>query len=34
VTSNGLLFLRAIAKVFDVYLPVAGQQKGRFSRIV
>lgn len=34
VTSNGLLFLRAIAKVFDAYLKPSGQQSGRFSRIV
>ena len=34
VTSNGLLFLRAIAKVFDRYLAPGGQQSGRFSRIV
>ncbi|RFF30215.1 oxygen-independent coproporphyrinogen III oxidase [Wenzhouxiangella sediminis] len=34
VTANGLLFLRAIAKVFDAYLAPAGQSRGRFSRIV
>jgi oxygen-independent coproporphyrinogen III oxidase len=34
VTSNGLLFLRAIAKVFDAHLKPSGQQSGRFSRIV
>ncbi|WP_376693620.1 oxygen-independent coproporphyrinogen III oxidase [Wenzhouxiangella sp. EGI_FJ10409] len=34
VTPNGLLFLRAIAKVFDAYLAPAGQARGRFSRIV
>ncbi|RFF27240.1 oxygen-independent coproporphyrinogen III oxidase [Wenzhouxiangella sp. 15181] len=34
VTANGLLFLRAIAKVFDAYLAPASQSRGRFSRIV
>ncbi len=34
VTSNGLLFLRAIAKVFDAYLQPQTQGSGRFSRIV
>jgi len=36
VTADGLLFLRAIAKIFDTYLPAAsqGQSRGRFSRIV
>lgn len=34
VTSNGLLFLRAIARVFDTYLAPTSQQSGRFSRIV
>jgi oxygen-independent coproporphyrinogen III oxidase len=34
VTADGLLFLRAIAKVFDAYLPASKQTSGRFSRIV
>lgn len=34
VTSNGLLFLRAIARVFDAYLSPTTRQNGRFSRIV
>ena len=34
VTADGLLFLRAIAKVFDAYLPANKQASGRFSRIV
>ncbi len=34
VTAPGLLFLRAIARHFDAYLAPAGNQKGRFSRIV
>lgn len=34
VTSNGLLFLRAIAKVFDAYLQPQTLGSGRFSRIV
>jgi len=34
VTPDGLLFLRAIARVFDAYLAPASQSKGRFSRIV
>jgi oxygen-independent coproporphyrinogen-3 oxidase len=34
VTANGLLFLRAIARIFDAYLAPAGQHRGRFSRIV
>jgi oxygen-independent coproporphyrinogen-3 oxidase len=34
VTADGLLFLRAIAKVFDAYIAPAGQSRGRFSRIV
>ncbi len=34
VTSNGLLFLRAIAKAFDAYLQPQTQGSGRFSRIV
>jgi oxygen-independent coproporphyrinogen III oxidase len=34
VTGRGLLFLRAIAKVFDAYLPANHTPKGRFSRIV
>ncbi|NBB92264.1 MAG: oxygen-independent coproporphyrinogen III oxidase [Gammaproteobacteria bacterium] len=34
VTPDGLLFLRAIARVFDAYLSPAGQSRGRFSRIV
>lgn len=34
VTAAGLMFLRAIAKVFDAYLQPAHQQQGRFSRIV
>ncbi len=34
VTADGLLFLRAIAKVFDAHLAPAGQSRGRFSRIV
>jgi oxygen-independent coproporphyrinogen III oxidase len=34
VTADGLLFLRAIAKVFDAYLPASKQTRGRFSRIV
>ncbi|NDY95774.1 oxygen-independent coproporphyrinogen III oxidase [Wenzhouxiangella limi] len=34
VTAAGLMFLRAIAKVFDAYLTPNRQQQGRFSRIV
>jgi oxygen-independent coproporphyrinogen III oxidase len=34
VTSSGLLFLRAIARIFDAYLSPVGQNSGRFSRIV
>ena len=34
VTSDGLLFLRAIARVFDAYLQPRAQNHGRFSRIV
>jgi len=34
VTSSGLLFLRAIARIFDRYLAPSGQSSGRFSRIV
>ncbi len=34
VTSSGLLFLRAIAKIFDSYLAPSVQSSGRFSRIV
>jgi oxygen-independent coproporphyrinogen-3 oxidase len=34
VTASGLLFLRAIARVFDAYLAPARSEKGRFSRIV
>ncbi|TVQ28686.1 MAG: oxygen-independent coproporphyrinogen III oxidase [Wenzhouxiangella sp.] len=34
VTSNGLLFLRAIAKIFDAYLQPQALGNGRFSRIV
>jgi oxygen-independent coproporphyrinogen-3 oxidase len=34
VTARGLLFLRAIARVFDAYLQPDGQSTGRFSRIV
>lgn len=35
VTPAGMMFLRAIAKVFDAYLrPNKEQQRGRFSRIV
>lgn len=34
VTGRGLLFLRAIARVFDAYLPANHTAKGRFSRIV
>ncbi|MCC5865723.1 MAG: oxygen-independent coproporphyrinogen III oxidase [Wenzhouxiangella sp.] len=34
VTSSGLLFLRAIAKVFDAYLQPQTLGSGRFSRIV
>lgn len=34
VTAAGMMFLRAIAKVFDAYLVPNRQQQGRFSRIV
>lgn len=34
VTPAGLMFLRAIAKVFDAYIRPASPQKGQFSRIV
>lgn len=34
VTPTGLLFLRAIARVFDAWLAPAGNQHKRFSRIV
>ncbi len=34
VTAAGLMFLRAIAKVFDGYIKPSAQQQGRFSRIV
>lgn len=34
VTAAGMMFLRAIAKVFDAYLVPHRQQQGRFSRIV
>lgn len=34
VTPAGLMFLRAIAKVFDNYLKPAAHEQGRFSRIV
>ncbi|MFU8833177.1 MAG: hypothetical protein ACNA7J_13630, partial [Wenzhouxiangella sp.] len=34
VTSSGLIFLRAIAKIFDSYLTPSTQSSGRFSRIV
>ena len=34
VTPAGLMFLRAIAKVFDGYIKPSTQQQGRFSRII
>ena len=34
VTAAGLMFLRAIAKVFDAYLRPSTTQLGRFSRII
>ena len=34
VTAAGLMFLRAIAKVFDAYLAPHREQQGRFSRII
>jgi oxygen-independent coproporphyrinogen III oxidase len=34
VTRDGLLFLRAIARLFDAHLAPSGQTQGRFSRIV
>lgn len=34
VNSDGILFLRAIAKTFDAYLAPSSETRGRFSRIV
>ncbi|HMA99032.1 MAG TPA: oxygen-independent coproporphyrinogen III oxidase [Wenzhouxiangella sp.] len=34
VTAAGMMYLRAIAKIFDAYLMPHRQQQGRFSRIV